>query len=339
MQLSASIPMAAFGSESTAAAPCFPAGHELMEFVRKPASYYKFRQDIRMPVMNWLYAPNGDALALVGPTGTGKSSLIREICALLNWPYAQENAHSRMEVADLVGMLQLTCDPATGDQQTKFVYGSLARAMKFGMVFCLDEADVLDPSVMSGFNAILEGEPLVISQNGGEVIVPHPNFRFVVTCNTRGQGDETGLMAGTQTQNLATWDRYRMIEVPYMDEDDEVELMQHVLVGAPEPVLRTMVQVANNVRAQFVGNPDATGKSGNLTVTFSTRTLLRWGRVGVTYQKNNVGGCPLGKALRESLTNRAVPVQRLAIHGIAKDLFGSAWDNDEVLAVTDAQTA
>lgn len=333
MKLSAQIPMSAFGMDGSKSAPCFPDGHALVQFVPKKSEFYKFRTSIRKPVMNWLYSPGGDALALTGPTGTGKSSLIREICAILNWPYLQENGHSRMELADLVGMLQLTCDPLTGDQKTTFVYGSLARAMKYGMVFCLDEADFLDPSVMSGLNAILEGQPLVIGQNGGEIIEPHENFRFVITCNTRGQGDDHGLMAGTLAQNLATWDRYRMVEVPYMESADEVDLLTKLMPNAPVQVIETMVKTANAVRDQFVGNPKPDGKSGDLTVTFSTRTLLRWARVGISYTRNSAGACPLGMALAESLTNRCDHVQRVAIHGIAKDLFGASWAGDEVLAV------
>lgn len=335
MQLSQQISMSVFGADPTKSARAFPADHEHMAFVPKASNVYKFRTPIRMPVMNWLYSPGGDALALVGPTGTGKTSLVKEICARLNWPYMQANAHSRMEMPDLVGMLSLDCDPATGDQRTIFRYGPLALAMKNGYVFCLDEGDFLDPSVMSGLNAILEGSPLVIPENGGEIINPHENFRFVITCNTRGQGDESGLMAGTLSQNLATWDRYRMVEVGYMPAEDEVELLQHSMPQAPVDILKAMVTVANKIRDQFVGNPNPQGQTGDLTVTCSTRTLLRWARVGVSYTRGNAGVCPLAMALRESLTNRATADQRVVIHTMAKDVFGAAWAGDEVLAAAD----
>lgn len=332
-ELVTEVPMSDFGLDPTKSCKGFAHGHAHQLFVPEKSSFYKFRTSIRMPVMNWLYAPNGDSLALTGPTGSGKTSLIREIAAVLNWPYLQSNAHSRMEIPDLIGGLQLDCDPRTGDQRTVFRYGPLTVAMRDGFIFCLDEADFLDASVMSGLNSILEGGPIVIAENGGEVIRPHKNFRFIVTCNTRGQGDETGLMAGTQSQNLATWDRYRMIEVGYMEEADEIETLTHVLGEEATTVIDTMVKTANRVRAQFVGNPAPNGTCGDLTVTFSTRTLLRWARIGGSYSRNKVGKNPFAKALREALTNRAAPDQRVAIHVIARDLFGlESWIEDEVLS-------
>lgn len=331
--LNTPVAMTAFGVQGDAHCKAFPQGHEHQAFVQPRSSFYKFRTSIRMPVMNWLYSPNGDALALTGPTGSGKTSLIREIAAILNWPYMQANAHSRMEVPDLIGGLRLECDPATGDQRTVFSYGPLALAMKHGYIFCLDEGDFLDPSVMSGLNAILEGAPLVIPENGGEIIRPHKYFRFVITCNTRGQGDDNGLYGGTLAQNLATWDRYRMVEVPYMSAEDELETVQHVLGGKAGDIIARMVEIANKVRAQFVGNPSPTGETGNLTVTFSTRTLLRWARISGSYKRANVEGCAMALALRESLTNRAPIDQRIAIHTIAQTVFGpELWKGDEVLA-------
>jgi cobaltochelatase CobS len=330
--LSSLLPMTVFGENSSKTCPAFPLGHMHQAFVRPKSSFYKFRTSIRMPVMNWLFAPGGDSLALTGPTGSGKTSLIREIAAILNWPYLQANAHSRMEIPELIGNVELECDPATGDQRTVFRHGPLAQALRDGFIFCLDEGDLLDPAVMAGLNAILEGGPLMIGANGGEIIHPHPMFRFVITCNTRGQGDELGLYGGAQAQNLATWDRYRMVEVPYMTEADEIETITHVLGSKAGAVVKTMVQVANEVRKQFVGNPAPDGSAGNLTVTFSTRTLLRWARVGTSYTKNRAFACPMAMALRESLTNRADVAQRIAIHTIAKDKFGAeSWKGDDVL--------
>jgi len=330
------VPMTSFGVNSEIKCNAFPKGHLHQDFVPPRSSFYKFRTSIRMPVMNWLFSPNGDALALTGPTGSGKTSLIREIAAILNWPYLQANAHSRMEVPDLIGGLRLECDPATGDQRTVFSYGPLALAMKHGYLFCLDEGDFLDPSVMSGLNAILEGAPLVIPENGGEIIRPHKYFRFAITCNTRGQGDDNGLYGGTLTQNLATWDRYRMVEVPYMSSEDEIETLMHVLGLKAGDIVTRMVEIANLVRKQFVGNPSPTGETGNLTVTFSTRTLMRWARISGSYSKSSVEGCPMALALRESLTNRAAVDQRIAIHTIAKTVFGpELWKGDAVLAQAD----
>ncbi|NWC83843.1 AAA family ATPase [Pseudomonas putida] len=312
-------PMKAFG---------FAAGHDFMHLVPKVDPHYKFDTEYRRPIMNFLHVPAGDALGLIGPTGCGKTSHLEQICARLNYPLMRVNCHSRMELPDLVGMNGLDCDLATGDQRTVFRHGPLALAMKHGFVFCLDESDVLPPEVTAGLNAVLEGAALVIAENGGEVIQPHENFRFVQCSNTRGQGDETGLYNGTMAQNLASWDRFRLVEFNYMSPDSELEVLSRHLSGAPADVLEGMVSVANEVRNQFVGSMGDGVK--NLTVTFSTRTLIRWGRIGVSYTKARLQA-PLAIALREALTNRCDSAQRLAIHKIAQDKFGQGWMNDPVI--------
>ena len=74
-----------------------------------------------------------------------------------------------------------------------YQYGPLALAMRHGGLFLLDEFDLLDPSTAAGLNSILDGSPLCIPENGGEIIEPHEMFRFVATANTNGGSDETGL--------------------------------------------------------------------------------------------------------------------------------------------------
>lgn len=329
MKLEQIIDMGVFGSEFAGKkASGFAVGHAHEHLVPKIDPHHEFDTQYRRPIMNWLYAPAGDGLGLVGPTGCGKTSYLTQICARLNWPFMRVNCHSRMEMPDLVGMNGLDCDMATGDQRTVFKYGPLALAMKHGYVFCLDEADVLSPDVAAGLNAVLEGAPLVIPENGGEVIHPHENFRFASSANTRGQGDETGLYNGTLPQNLASWDRLRVVEFDYMSSDRELKVIKGHLSGAPEDVLKEMVGIANQVRNQFIGSNSTGTKS--LTVTFSTRALIRWARIGVTYTKAGVEAA-LAVALREALTNRCDPAQRLAIHKIAQDAFGQSWVNDPVI--------
>src|SRR5690606_40905789 len=84
-----------------------------------------------------------------------------------------------MEMPELTGYNLPYTDPVSGDLQTRFVDGPLTKAMREGFIFVLDEYDTLDPAVSVGLHAVLEGRPLVIPENGGEIIHPHPNFRFV----------------------------------------------------------------------------------------------------------------------------------------------------------------
>jgi cobaltochelatase CobS len=89
------------------------------------------------------------------------------------------------------------------------MFGPLAVAMREGHLLLINEVDLADPAELAGLNDVLEGRPLVITQNGGEIIKPHPMFRVVVTGNSTGSGDASGLYQGVMMQNLAAMDRYR----------------------------------------------------------------------------------------------------------------------------------
>ncbi|MGM8936882.1 AAA family ATPase [Pseudomonas neustonica] len=319
MKMSVQVPMTEFGFTAKASAPGFEQGHEHEQHVPGLNSSYHFRADLLKPFMNWLFAPCGDSSLLVGPTGSGKSSLVEQTAARLNWPCLTVSAHSRMEMPELTGFNMPVTDPVSGDLNTKFVDGPLTKAMRNGYLFVLDEYDTLDPAVSVGLHAVLEGRPLVIAENGGEVIRPHPNFRFIACGNTSGQGDESALYAQTMQQNLATMDRFRVFTVGYLEAAAEMPLLTAISKDIPEGVAENMVKIANSIRTRHLGNG-----ADFLSVTMSTRTLLRWGRIASSYLAVGVKA-PLQEALNEALLNRTDAVQRLAIEKIASSVLGSMW--------------
>ena len=79
---------------------------------------------------------------------------------------------------------------------TPFQYGALSTAVKEGHILIMDEMDVADPAELAGLYDLLDGAPLVLAQNGGEIIPVHSRFRFVATGNSAGAGDGSGLYQG-----------------------------------------------------------------------------------------------------------------------------------------------
>ncbi len=323
MQFNTKVAMKNFGFNTEATAPGFAPNHSFMQHV-PPVKPYFFRKSLLSPFMSWLFVPAGDSCLLVGPTGSGKSSIVEQTCARLAWPCITVSAHSRMEMPELTGYNLPYTDPVSGDLNTKFVDGPLTKAMREGFVFVLDEYDTLDPAVTVGLHAVMEGRPLVIAENNGEVIHPHANFRFVACGNTAGQSDESGVYAATMQQNLASLDRFRVFEVPYLDSADEVSTIVDAIPGIPSDIVEKMVKVANSIRRQHQGH------GGNyLSVTMSTRTLLRWSRIAFGYTMSGQEN-PLKVALQESLLNRCDRVQKVAIDKIAASVFGSDWKVDDL---------
>jgi len=317
------IKLSAFIEGAPGTFPGFAPGHELAGIVPAQTEGYQFRADNLRDVLAFLAKPNGDGLFLSGPTGCGKTSLLLETAARLNWPVRRVNGHARLELHDLIGSMSLV-PVKGGGAATRFTHGPLALAMLEGSIFILDEIDLVDPAIAAGLNAILEGNPLVIAENGGEVIHPHPNFRFVATGNTAGMGDDTGAYSGTVQQNLAYLDRFWIVQVSYPDEAVEEKILEAYFGEELNPQVRTnMVRLANQVRNQFVG----TGRAGaSLSITFSTRTLIRWGQMILAYSRSPIPGSKLEYALDRALTMRARPHEREAVIAMAKAIFGNLWE-------------
>ena len=275
---------------------------------------YLFHDAMRELVV-WFLSPT-DPLYVFGPTGSGKSSLVRQVAAKLNYPVFDITGHGRLEFADLAG--HLTVDNGS----MRYQYGPLALAMKFGGLFLLNELDLLDPSTAAGLNGVLDGEPLCLPENGGEIIPPHPMFRFVATANTNGGADQTGLYQGTLRQNLAFMDRFWLCEVGYPDAEAECKLLQRLTPDLPSEVLRTMVNYANQVRRLFAGQGDQQQPGESIDVTFSTRTLIRWSQLTVGFQPLARQGIkPVFHALDRALGFRATPSTRALLHELGQRMF------------------
>lgn len=288
-------------------------------FVPSKDENYVFRASFIREITAFLKSPNGDAMWITGPTGSGKTSGVTEVAARLNWPVQQITAHGRMEMSDLVGHHALV-SPAPGQTPVmEFMYGPLAVAMKEGHILLINEVDLADPAEISGLNDVLEGRPLVIAQNGGEIIKPHPMFRVIVTGNSSGSGDQSGLHQGVMMQNIAALDRYRFIQVGYADETTEMDILARVAPALPEITRKGMVKVANQIRKLFMGE---NGNDGNISVTMSTRNLVRWAKLSLQFR-----GAPnaLHYALDQALLLRTSKEEGEAILRLAKDAFGDQW--------------
>lgn len=284
---------------------------------------YLFHNSSR-DVVVWLMDAS-DPLYVFGPAGSGKTSLIKQLSAKLNYPVFEVTAHGRLEYPELVGHLTVE------DGSMKFQYGPLALSMKYGGLFLLNEIDLLDPSTAIGLNTILDGEPLCISENGGEIIKPHPLFRFAATANTNGGNDDTGLYQGTLRQNLAFMDRFWLCEIGYPTPEAEEELLSRKVKNLPQDVRVRMVEFANAVRRLFMGEADG-NYNNTIEVTFSTRTLIRWADLTVRFQPLARQGIqPVTYALDRALGYRACRETRTVLHELAQRIFPcDEYDQDQV---------
>ena len=278
---------------------------------------YIFHDHCRDLVL-WYVNPT-DPLYVFGPSGSGKTSAVKQLAAKLNYPVFEVTGHSRLEFPELVG------HHVVRQGNMEFEYGPLALAMRFGGVFLLNEIDLLDPSTAAGLNGILDGQPLCFPENGGELITPHPMFRFAATANSNGGSDETGLYQGVQKQNLAFMDRFIVCEITYPKSEAEEMLLEKTASQIPVGIRKKMVEYANEVRNLFMGEGGKSFNSNSIEVTLSTRTLLRWAALSVRYQPLAAQGIrPISYALDRALGFRACRETRAMLHELAQRIFPEA---------------
>lgn len=214
-------------------------------------------------VIVWACHLAGTPLFISGPLGCGKSSCLRQVAARLNWPVYEITGHEALQSVDLQGHMALR------DGNTVWVDGPLVQAMRHGGLCLFNEMDAALPSATIALNTVLDGAPLCIEQTG-EIVRPHPLFRFAATGNTCGNGDDSGAYVGTVHQNAALLDRFMAIEASYLPEDVEGKLLGTAL---PEVVRNTMQAFAKVVRQAVAGQ---SSDYQDLTVPVSTRALVLW---------------------------------------------------------------
>jgi cobaltochelatase CobS len=188
---------------------------------------------------------------LFGHTGTGKSTLVEQVCARLNFPLVRVNFDSEISRMDLVGRDTLVQED--GQTISKFVDGVLPDALSRPCMLLCDEVDFIRPDVMYVFQRVLEGNGLLISEDGGRRVDANPWFRLIATANTCGQGDETGMYMGARPQSMATLDRFEnWVSVDYMKPKKETAWLKGVVPMLSDDMASQMISYAGEHRVAFV---------------------------------------------------------------------------------------
>ena len=188
-------------------APQYPLAFQHLIPLANPR--YIFAPEVSSEVLDYLYAPQHDALLLRGPTGCGKTSLVLEVAARLKWAVESVTVSAYSEVADLIGKPQME------QGRLSFQFGPLVRAMHYGEILLINEIDLMPSGVLAVLNEVLDGRALTINAASGIVIKPHAGFRVIATANSKELGGTSGYYQGVKQLNQAFLDHWRVVECDY----------------------------------------------------------------------------------------------------------------------------
>jgi cobaltochelatase CobS len=272
---------------------------------------YIFRPKQLVMVL-WALATNQKAW-LSGHTGTGKSTLVKEVAARLNWPLIRVNFDSEITRLDLIGRDVLSQED--GATTSTFIDGILPQAMQGPNILLCDEMDFVRPDVAYVMQRALENEGLLVTEDGGRIIEPHEMFRIIATANTAGQGDEWGQYQGARNQSMAFLDRFTVwIEVDYLKEKEEKALLKMKVDNISEDQATTIIKYVREHRSAFTGS--------EIVQPLSPRGVTALGKAVVTFSplyKDEKEG--LRVALEATILNRANVQDKSVISGLIDRVF------------------
>jgi len=160
----------------------------------------------------------GNHLMMVGPAGTGKTTIAEQVAEALQVPFSCKSVTAQTSEAALLGYMSATGDYVTTEFRQRFEHGG---------VFLLDEVDAGNPNVLGVLNSALANS-FVAFPDG--MVKRHKDFVAIACGNTFGNG-ATAEYVGRNPLDKAFTDRFIFMDVE-IDETIETAMVHGVGLDA-----------------------------------------------------------------------------------------------------------
>lgn len=253
---------------------------------------------------------------LHGHTGTGKTTLVEQVCARLGWPMMRVNFDSEITRMDLIGRDVLTEEG--GVTVSRFVDGILPTALQGPYVMCLDEIDFVRPDIAYVLQRVLEGSSLMLTEDGGRMVHPHPMSRIIATGNTVGQGDEHGMYQGARVQSMALLNRFTVwAHVDYLPDQERKQLIQKRVPSLEDEMVLKIGQYVTEHLEAFT--------SAKVLQPITPRDFIALGQHIALWTNSMPASMKrdaVQQALEATVLDRATQQDRVTLAGIVSRVFG-----------------
>lgn len=197
-------------------------------------------------------------VALIGPAGSGKSTLVEQVARALEKKFYLQNG--------VTGDHQLT---GYMDAHGRYQTSTFRQAYQDGGLLMVDEADTSDPGAFKWINTAIANGYAVFPDNPNP-IPRHADFRIVIAANTYGTGADR-VYVGANQLDASTLDRFVFIDFSY---DEELEKLVSGDIKWTEKVQKIR-SAAKEEKARVVISPRASINGAKLLAIGWSEELVK----------------------------------------------------------------
>ncbi len=197
-------------------------------------SYLDWNNSIQ--ILNKAYDA-GLFVLIIGPKGTGKTSLVRDFAESKTAKLESINFSLRTRESHLIGTKTLT------DGTVSFDEGLLIKSMKEGSMLYLDEINSAEADVLLRLDEALDDRrQIALKESTGEVVKAKENWFVIATINPLSH-------SGTKELPPQLLSRFPVrISLEYPPEKIELEIVKKYVSGEHESNLAQGIKLANTLR-------------------------------------------------------------------------------------------
>ena len=309
-----------------------PADHaEVLNFIH--SSYSLKPQGLMMKELKWKYlirsAVRGKNIMMTGPAGCGKTMAAKSVVNALERPDFYFNLGATQDPrATLIGNTHFSKDTGTYFSRSLFVEAIQTP----NAVILLDELSRAHPDAWNILMTVLDYGQRYLrldEADGSDTIKVADGVTFVATANI---GNE---YTSTRVMDKALMDRFTIVEMDVLSEDEENELLTYMFPNVDSKVIGNVSKIASLTRTE------SNSETARLNCGVSTRTtvelcgllydgfnLIEASEVSIYPQYDSTGGVDSERTFVKQI------VQKFVDDGSSDDLF----NEDEMEEATESDS-
>lgn len=201
---------------------------------------------LKLPELTWRVAVRnvlrGENFMLIGDSGTGKTLLAQTLPKVLKRPFYYFNMGATQDArSTLIGNTHFNPEHGTFVAQAHFV----SAIQTPNAIILLDELTRATPDAQNILLTVLDKKQRYLridEKPDTPTVEVAPGVTFIATANI---GSE---YTATRVLDRALLDRFRLLEVPHLDKETEVELLSQLFPTVDPDMIEAVAEIAKDTR-------------------------------------------------------------------------------------------